>query len=199
MSYKLSSIQRDLVLGTILGDGNLEYPRWRGSRLQIKQMDGNKEYVLWLHSKLRSICKSLPKQRKDTKQWYFGTRYTRDLRELYEVFYKNRQKVVPKSLKRNLKNPISLAVWYMDDGRLDFRPKDHYAYTISTDSFSVTEVGLLKEILEENFGVRCNIHTPLCRGKRYPKLYIGSEGRDKFLSLIKPYILDCFKHKIPTK
>ena len=51
--------------------------------------------------------------------------------------------------------------------------------------------------MEKNFGVKTKVYDSLCRGKRYPKIYIGVKGRDKFLSLIKPYILNCFSYKLP--
>ncbi len=85
----------------------------------------------------------------------------------------------------------------MDDGRLDWRPKDHYAFIISTDSFRWKEVQLIREALKENFRIEVNVFRSLCRGKTYPKVYIGANGRDQFLSLLKPYILKCFSHKLP--
>ena len=86
----------------------------------------------------------------------------------------------------------------MDDGSLDYRPKDHYNFAISTNSFSIEENYLLVDVLRKNFGVEVSIQTPLCRGKRYPELYIGVAGRERFLSLIQPYIVDCFSdNKLP--
>jgi hypothetical protein len=196
MKAQLTKLQEDIITGTVLGDGNIEYTKW-GSRLQIKQADRYGEYVSWMHSKLESICKAFPKQRNDTKQWYFGTRYLPALTKFRSEFYRNRRKIVPKTISSMLKNPLSLAVWYTDDGRLDWRPKDHYAFTISTDSFSINEVELLGNALRKNFGIDSSIHTPICRGKRYPKLYIGARSRDKFISIVKPYVVSCFSHKVP--
>lgn len=122
-----------------------------------------------------------------------------DFEELRQVFYKERTKVIPKSIVDIFDSPITLAVWYMDDGKLDFRSKSHYAYHISTDSFTESEVKILQELLLQRFGIVFNVYMSLCRGKRYPKLYIGKEGRDVFYKTISPFILDCFRYKMPPE
>lgn len=114
------------------------------------------------------------------------------------MFYPQGRKKVPKNIIELLVSPISLAIWYMDDGCLDFRPKEHYSFILNTDSFTLKDTLFLREALKRNFQIESSVYNLLCRGKRYPKLYIGVQGRDKFLSLVKPYILNnCFSHKIP--
>jgi hypothetical protein len=87
----------------------------------------------------------------------------------------------------------------MDDGRLDYREKSHYAYSVSTDAFTIGEVRLLQSLLLERFAIKSSIHLSLCRGKRYPKIYIGADGREKFLTTIMQYVLDCFRYKLPPQ
>lgn len=197
MDIPLTKLQREIIIGNILGDGCIEFNGFHGSRLQIKQAERYKEYVFWLYRKLENLCKSAPKQRIDTAQWYFSTRSLNELTELCRIFYPKGEKKIPKDISDFLVSPLTLAVWYMDDGRLDYRPKDHYAFILNTDSFSLREVHRLKKSLGDNFEIESSVQTPLCREKRYPKLYIGVSGRNKFLRLIKPHILNCFSHKLP--
>ena len=197
VNIPLSQKQREIIIGNILGDGSLEFSGFHGTRLQIKQKEDYKEYVFWLYDQLKNLCRSAPKQRKDNHQWYFSTRFLTELTELHQIFYPNGRKIIPKNIADFIYSPLTLAVWYMDDGSLDWRPKDHYAFIISTDSFRLNEVQLLKEILKKNFEVEVNVFESLCRGKRYPKVYIGRNGRNNFFSLIKPYIFECFSHKLP--
>lgn len=192
-----SRTQRDIIIGNILGDGSLEFNGCVGTRLQIKQSSKYKDYVFWLYEKFKNLCNSEPKQRKDNNQWYFSTRALKELTLLHRLFYKGRTKIIPKNISGLLTSPLTLAIWYMDDGSLDFRPKDHYAFVLSTDSFNLEEVCRLSRIIKRNFGIKTNVYNSLCRNKRYPKIYIGVKGRDKFLSLIKPHILHCFSHKLP--
>lgn len=193
----LSKQQQDVLVGLILGDGHLEYDGYRGTRLQVKQSEERREYVEWLFSHFAHITRTPPQQRKDTRQWYFGTRFTADLESIRQKFYVNRRKIVPNNIASMFDSPITLAVWFMDDGRLDYRARSHYAYHISTDSFCETEVNCLQKLLFERFGIVAKTYLSLCRGKRYPKLYIGKNGRDIFTKVIAPYILPCFDYKLP--
>lgn len=197
ITTKINKIQRQIIVGTILGDGCLEFDGFHGTRLQIKQAERYKEYVFWLYGKLKNLCNSEPKQRNDTKQWYFSTKHLTELTILHRCFYPNGKKLVPKDISDILVSPLSLSVWYMDDGGLDYRPKDHYAFILNTDSFTLEGVNFLKELMDYRFGIASTIHNSLCRGKRYPKLYIGKNGREEFLKKVKPYILNCFSHKLP--
>ena len=184
--------QHEIIIGTLLGD------TWIDDKcLRIKQSDEHKDYVFWLYSQLSDLCKSPPKQRSDYKQWYFQTKFLKEISDYKKLFYRNKKKILPENIKSLLTSPLSLAVWYMDDGSLDFRPKDHYNFSFCTNAFSVKENCLLRDALKENFGIECSIQTPLCRGKRYPEIYIGAKGRDKFLNLISPHVLKCFSNRLP--
>ena len=113
------------------------------------------------------------------------------------LFYGSGSKSVPATIKKLPVSSLSLAVWFMDDGTLDYRVKSHYSFSFSTDSFSQSDVRLLQEVLYEKFKIKTSIQTPSCRGKKYIKLYVGKDGRDIFLSTIQPYILSCFDYKLP--
>lgn len=197
MEIALREDQNNIIIGTMLGDGYIEFNGFHGSRLQIKQSDEHRDYVFWLYQRLENLCKSAPKQRLDTKQWYFSTRHLNVLTNLRKLFYPNGKKAVPKDVGNLLTSPLSLAVWYMDDGRLDFREKYHCSIILNTDSFIGNDVKMLTNVLRDNFGIVSTIHHSLCRGKRYPKIYIGKKSRERFFSLVKPYIVSCFQYKLP--
>jgi hypothetical protein len=194
---QLSQRQKDIVVGTLLGDGCLEFDGFKASRLQIKQCEFKKEYVMWLYEELKNLVRTPPKQRKDDQQWYFSTRSLIELDLYRNIFYKERIKIVPSNIRDLLISPMSLAIWFMDDGTLDYRVKSHYSFNLSTDSFSSENVRLLQEVLYGKFGIPSSIQTPSSRGKKYVKLYIGKDGRKKFLDTVRHYILNCFSYKIP--
>lgn len=197
MIANLSKEQRDILVGLMLGDGNLEYNGCRGTRMQVKQSCERKEYVMWLYDNFKQFTKTPPQERKDTKQWYFGTRFYEDFEEIRKNFYKDRVKIIPDNIAHIFDSPITLAVWFMDDGHLDYREKSHHAYHISTDSFTKDEVIVLEKLLLERFSIKAKTYMSLCRGKYYPKLYIGKDGRDMFVKTVAPYILPCFRYKLP--
>lgn len=193
----ISKQQKSIIVGTLLGDGYIYKDRYGGCRLEIKHSDKQKDYVFWLHGVLKNICPGEPRQRKDNQQWKFNTESNDDLKRFRKLFYPKDKKVIPSDISKVLINPLSLAIWYMDDGSLDFRPKSHYAFSLKTNSFTLKECDLLTKVLNNNFGINSSVQYPICRGKRYPQIYIGKQGRDQFLKLIKPHIITCFKYKLP--
>lgn len=196
---KLDKKTRDILVGLLLGDGSLEKKQdTLGIRLQVKQQAKAKEYVGWLYSHLKNYCRSGIKFRKDNNQYYFSTRYLREFQDLYSNFYRDGKKIIPKDIKKLLTSSLGLAIWYMDDGSLDYRPKDHYAFYLATNCFTLKDSKKLQQTLLNNFGIESTVYNNLCRGKRYPRIYIGSRGRDKFYQLVKPYILSCFSYKLPN-
>lgn len=197
MIANITKQQRDILIGLILGDGHLEFNGCRGTRLQVKQSKVRKEYVLWLYEHFKQFVRTAPQQRKDTQQWYFGTRFYEDFEEIRKNFYQDRVKIVPENIEELFDSPLTLAVWFMDDGRLDYRVNSHHAYHISTDSFKEEDVYKLQNLLLEKFEIKAKTYMSLCRGKRYPKLYIGKDGREAFEKTVTPHILSCFRYKLP--
>lgn len=193
---EITQRQQNIIVGAILGDGHID-PKGNVARLQLKQSKEKKEYIFWLFKELQNLCKSAPKQRKDNQQWYVNTRYSTELMKLRQHFYPKKQKIIPNDIDRLLKSKVSLAVWFMDDGTLDWRVRDHYAYRLTTNCFSVQDSKQLVNVLKKNFEVEATVQTTLIRGKRYSRIHIGASGRDKFISLVQPYILSCFSHKLP--
>jgi hypothetical protein len=206
MNVDLTERQKGIIIGMLLGDGFL-VRRGKKAIFGFKQGKRYKEYVEWIFNELQNICTDAGiMYRGDYDQYYFRTSLKKhDFAYLYQKFYrfspgaKKAIKIVPKEIKELLKNPISVAVWYMDDGSLDFRPKYHYSYYFATHNFSLKETETLTKVLRDNFGVESKVYNNLIRGKRYPRIYIGVEGRKKFRQIIEPYVsqFKCFSHKLP--
>jgi len=189
--------QKGVLIGSILGDAYLEKKLEGGSSsFRFKQSEEKKEYVFWMHDQLKNLCHSLPK-RGWNRQWSFNTFCNQYIDSLRRLFYRNKVKIVPKEIAKILTDPISLAVWFMDDGTIDYRPKDHYAFRIASYSFSRKENELLCNALKINFGIVATVQQSKMRNKVYYRIYIGEKGRDKFLHLIKPHIQSCLSHKLP--
>ena len=197
-NVRMTRIQEDIIIGTILGDSYICRSQSGKTSIQIKQADRYKEYVFWLHRQLKDLFLSAPRQRKDNQQWYVNSSFSGELNRVHDIFYINRKKVIPKNIKDILISPISLAVWFMDDGTLDYREKDHCAFHLCTNCFTKVEVRKLIDVLDSNFGIKSSLHYTLCRGKRHARIYIGARGRERFIELINPFVLNCFKYKLPT-
>ena len=88
--------------------------------------------------------------------------------------------------------PVSLAIWYMDDGSLKYRDKPgHEQIMISSNSFSKEDNQLLVDMLIHKFNIPANIR----KDKNYWGIYIPVSGVRKFLQLITPYIHPTMRYK----
>lgn len=91
--------------------------------------------------------------------------------------------------------PVSLALWYLDDGTIRHRNKDDRnrpAIQISTCGFSKEENEILIETLQNKFGVESNLRL---EKNKYWSIYITANGTEVFLELIKDYIPESMKYK----
>lgn len=187
-----------ILIGLILGDGHLTSFKGasRQSRLDMKCDDKNLAYLRWLYRQLKPLGVSDLKPKKNYHQHRFYTKASREVGELRRLFYPKGKKIVPKEIKNILKNPLSLAIWYQDDGTLDCRSKYHYNAMFATHCFSFNGCRLLAEALKENFDLDVRVCKCRMRDKIRYRLYITSPSMAHFVGLIKPYINPCFRYKI---
>lgn len=189
---------KQILIGSILGDGHLTKLSKKGlSQLFLKYDDRSLSYLNWLHQMFSPIGVNEIKEKVKGgyHQHYFSTKSSKELGEIRELFYPKEIKIVPENIQQLLTDPIAIAVWYMDDGSVDFRKKYHRNATFSTFCFSFKECEYLQKMFENNFSIRVSIHKTKMRGKIYFRLYVKSESMNFFLDLIRKYIHPCFRYK----
>ena len=187
-----------ILIGLILGDGYLTplVGKSGRSRLDMKGDNKNLSYLKWLHGKLKPLEVSDLKPKKNYHQHRFYTKTTEELGKLRKIFYPEGKKIIPKDIKKFLNNPLTLAVWYQDDGNLDCRGKYHYNAMFATYCFSFSECKLLAKTLRENFDLDVRVCRCEMRGKLRWRLYVTSKSMNRFINLVKPFINPCFNYKI---
>ena len=193
----ITARQRAILVGGILGDAYLEQKSKNGSSsFRFKQSKEKGGYVDWMYKELKTLCRTQPRQGWN-EQISFSTLCHPDIHDLRTAFYIHGRKSIPENIGSVLNDPLSLAVWFMDDGSIDYRLHDHYAFRIATYSFSLRENSLLCKALDSNFGISATTQKSTMRNKVYYRIHIGKKGRDRFLSLIKPFMQPCLSHKLP--
>ena len=125
----------------------------------------------------------------------FYTKHSVLIGEYRKLFYPQGRKIVPDNINELLTDPLSLAVWYMDDGTLDFRETYHCNVMLATYNFTFDECKLLVGMLKENFGIHSSVTKCTMRGKVYPRLYVWAKDTLRFLDIVDPYMLPCMSHK----
>ena len=189
---------KSILVGLILGDGYLTrfVGRSRKSSIDIKGDNKYLPYLKWLHEKLKPFGVSELKPKKGYHQHRFYTKTNWEIGELREIFYPKGKKIIPENIADFLKNPLTLAVWYQDDGTLDCRSKYHYNALFATHCFSFSECKLLAEVLNKNFNLDVRVCRCQMRGKVRYRLYVTSKSMERFINIVKPFIISCFRYKI---
>lgn len=184
----LTEVEREIIVGSLLGDGYMRIiPGRADAFLEINHSIKAKDYVDYKYNSLKRICESAPVQRttNDNRVAYrFFTKQHRDLTDLYNQFYKNKIKFIPKDLDLT---PLTLAVWYMDDGS-KCRDSDIY---LNTQQFSVDDQKILL------FKLRLlGISARLNKDKKYFRIRILKPSIRTFMDLISQHVIDAMRYKL---
>lgn len=191
----LTQLQRDVLVGTILGDGSFKISRsGRAARLQVCHSVKVREYVDWKRQIFANWVFSDPKYYESNKALIFRTVSHPEVYELMKLFYEGNLKIVPKNISDILKSPLSLAVWFMDDGNGYL---ESFALRISTYCFGLEGNLILKDCLLKNF----NIKSTICKDTKGYQLYLPiSDGNiTKFKGLITPYVIPSMLYKLERR
>ncbi len=181
----LTEVQKEILVGVLLGDGTMR--KKTHALLEINHSIKQKALVDWLYKIFHQYVLTPPKSRvgRGSRIAYrFTTRSLPIFTQYYDRFYQGNKKIIPSDIQLT---PMTLAVWYMDDGsRCE---KDIY---LNTQQFNKQEQIFLSLILKEQF----EIFTTLNRDKKYFRLRVLNQSVPKFMSIIQQHILHEFKYKL---
>lgn len=187
----LSSRQQAVLVGTLLGDGCLA-KHGNYHRLHIKHAVAQRALVDYKYEVFREFITMAPHsfdqilQGKRYPCVQFATRTNPLFSEWHFQFYREGRKVVPATIGSFL-SPLSVAVWFMDDGAADFA-----GVTFQTHSFNAESLDCLQGALAQNFGI-----TTTCRKNKGGKvLYVGAADLGRFQSLVAADLLPSFHYKL---
>lgn len=195
-TLKLTSRQRQIIIGKLLGDGHLETGnQGKTYRLKIEHSWRQKEYVDWCYQELKDWVLTKPQIKKQMVQgkvyskYWFNTLSHGSFRFYAHQFYDQGKKVVPRLIHRWL-TPLSLAVWFMDDGSI--KSAHHKARIINTQGFDIQENKRLIKVLRDNFG----LFAKLRKQKEGYQIMILAESADQFFNLIKELVIPSMNYKL---
>lgn len=191
----LSEFQKAVLVGTVLGDACLER-NWSKTnyRLQVRQSKDQEAYVQWKYDVFKNIVLTQPQYYKNTNSIWFRTISHPDITKMYNTFYRDGRKVVPVEMLRPLlASPLSVAVWFMDDGNIVRKKGNVQGYHLNTQSFSREENVLLSEAFMKILGISCLVE----RNHQYYRLAIYKKrSHERFVEIVKDHILPSMQYKI---
>ena len=182
----LTECQKAIIVGCMLGDGAMRCKT--NALLEVNHSIKQSEYVEWKYDELKELVSTKPHKRFGNAgriAYRFTTKSLPQLTEIYKKFYSAGKKIIPGNLQIH---PLSLAVWFMDDGCKSYR-----ALYLNTQKFNINEQSKLSRILKEQFGIK----TSLNKDKSYYRLRIAVSSVGKFLDIIRPHLLPMFCYKTP--
>ena len=196
---KLSSLQRDILVGTILGDAFLQKTGERNARLRLEQGAKQKSYLLWkveqlsqlFQGKAKYLKRVHPLTRKTYEYWRHQSQSMPELGVLRRIFYPSGRKTIPENLEVFLRSPRVLAVWYMDDGYYYQRDRVSYLYL---GNVTRHEAEVASSALRTKYDLTSRV---LAKKKGFALYFPPAEAR-KLAVLIRGYILDEFSYKLPS-
>jgi LAGLIDADG DNA endonuclease family len=186
-----------VIIGSMLGDGNGE-KHGRGIRFRLQQEQSNIEYLFWFYKFLveRGYCSNIKPKilirlgKKGKIRYYYTIRtftFT-SFNWIYEIFYINNIKVVPKNINKYL-TPLALAIWIIDDGS-----KVSAGLKIATNSFILQEVEFLCKVLNDKYHIQARPHSAGIPDQY--SIYIPKCSINILSKLIKPYMVSSIHYKL---
>lgn len=175
-----------LFIGSILGDTHLKKGKKEiGTTIRFEQCKCNVKYIMWYHNFLfiRGYCclnkhkliTIIKKKNKTLFQYKITSFNFTSLNWLYNMFYINNKKIVPKNLINYL-TPLALSIWFMYD-------KNNLAKGAKTitNCFSKDDLKYLALLLNNKY----NLNVILCNLKKEESyiLYIKSSDMLVFNSI----------------
>lgn len=193
--FRLSKIQADVLIGTLLGDGAVKF-RGKECRLHIKHSANQLPLVNYKREVFSNIT-SMPVRKftqivgeRDYSFAEFVTLTHPEFTKYYHLFYPLGKKLVPKNIDTLLINPLSLAMWFMDDGAAEYA-----GASLQTHSFTANDVERLMKCIKLNFKI--DVTKRLNKGKwiiYFPKASMsrlrkatGKYMLKEFIYKLKPY------------
>jgi recombination protein RecA len=199
---RLGEQQLQLILGSLMGDGNLSPNRRGRTGVRFRMGHGAKQtaYLCWKASLLGNI----PHTRTTNAKGAVFADFTPlpELSELREaVYFGDGKKHLTWDYLKRL-TPLALAVWYMDDGCLTHRSKGVQERTaggtgrieIVVEAMSPGSRDRLTRYLRDTHGLDVKLRY---RGTRKQSaLIFSTAASEKFQKLIAPYIHPSMEYKL---
>ena len=185
----ISLSQKEVILGGLLGDSSCSLKKI----ISFSQCKKQKNYLIWkskFFNKENNI-KDIDNTWNDKKysRCYFYYYIKKEDEEFYSfirrnLYSNNRKKISLKYL--NELTPLSLAIWWMDDGNLSISKGNRYG-KLATEWFNYEEHLLMQKYFKDKWDI--NVQIKLEKDKYY-FLRFNSTELKKLISIIYKYVCE---------
>ncbi len=220
MTTQLTQIQKDIIFGSLLGDGNLQtFSNGKTWRYRAVHSEKYAEYINYKYTNLANLCDTgilttgVDKTRPNaSRKMYFNTKVHKCLKVYGDMFYTFDQntgkfvKDVPIDVENHL-TPHALAVFYQDDGALKDAKKTK-AMRICTESFTKAGVERIVQALKNKYQIEATLAPKYSSSKTVSntgatskpivgyRIYIPAKSAKAFADLIREHMVNCMTYKL---
>jgi hypothetical protein len=190
----LSCRCKEIILGSVLGDGSLRiHKNYKNARFSFRHSEKFSDYFYWKVRELKEIsgehCVWKQTSGSYTKNVMlrYQSRATEELTQLYELVHRSHKLRIRRKWLNQL-TPLSLCVWWLDDGSLVANCRQG---VICTDRFSYDELLITVKYFRKVWNLHPRIGAVAKSGPRSEQYRLWFRSRDelkKFLRIILPYI-----------
>jgi len=204
----LTQRQKDILYGSMMGDA---YKMTSSSSI-FKHSSNQEDYLFWKYSEFKNIASehSLQKTMKIDKRsetevstWRFYTYANSDIEKCIFEFYNTGKKEVSLEILNRL-TPLSIAVWYQDDGTTDFEHRKIVRngidktpiFTFCTESFSLESCRNIVKWFKSRYNIITYLKETQLSDRMGHRIRVHKDSADSFAEMIKPHILPMFSYKV---
>lgn len=201
----ITSIQHDLIVGSMLGDGWLrKHSKSNRANTQfgIGRTSNDEDYLKWELDIMKSLVISDTIYRRSihdkrtNKTYYsssFRTMNCSILNKYYNQWYPNNKKIVPLDLELNGR---IMAIWFCDDGNI-YYDKNPYILnlTFATNGFSKDEVYFLRDKLINRYNEVFYVCNTINNNNSQYLIGSANDATRAVLFDIDPYIVNYMERK----
>ncbi len=199
-NYSLTNIQKQVVLGSMLGDGHLTKRKSGKCRLALGHTSPQKEYLLWKMELMSPLFLAKPNKRigKPNNLYHSCTIVHDYFSSIYSSFYRKKKGKNTPIIKRkdlNKIEPMGLLIWYLDDGSFS----NDNIIKFATHSYTLSENKAIKIWLWQKYRIKATIHNEKSLSNTMYYLMLDVGNSKKFLNIISIYkdnIPKCMMYKI---
>lgn len=193
VEVRLTSRQKQIIYGCLLGDGHITK---KHHRMQMSQGQHQYEYLRWKTAQLQPYFSEIRQRdtfdkriNKREQGYYCYSVMSPVFQELRNLFYINKRKLITPEIL-DLLEPLALAVWYMDDGA--HTETSGFTY-LCTQCFSERENWLIAGWLFGKFDVKATVHHA---AKGQFRIGMNRPASSKFFEVVQPYIIPEMMYKL---
>jgi recombination protein RecA len=200
--HLLSEQQFQVVLGSLMGDGNLSPNRRDRNGVRFRMGHGARQvdYLQWKTELLGNIAHSAHENAKGARFVDFTP--LPELAELQRAVYLGDGKKFLSEDYLKALTPLALAVWYMDDGSFSVRSKGLQQRTqggsgrieICVEAMSEGSRIRLRDHLRDTYGLDIRLRSAGAAGKA--TLTFSAEATAKFQELVAPCMAPSMEYKL---